>query len=57
MNRADPLILPPPDPSCPRCRGRGYTSAPYVMGLRDGDLYTHTICACVTRRKEGWHDV
>lgn len=30
----------------PNCKGKGYTSAPYLMGLESGDLYTITACRC-----------
>jgi hypothetical protein len=36
----------PGDPKCPRCRGAGVTSAPYMSGLKDGNLVTITICGC-----------
>ncbi len=29
-------------PACPHCHGRGYTLAPYMLGLKTGDLYTIT---------------
>lgn len=33
--------------ACQRCRGTGIAhSAPYLMGLRDGDLHTMTACDC-----------
>ena len=33
--------------ACPRCRGTGIAhSAPYLVGLRDGDLHTMTACDC-----------
>jgi len=35
---------------CPDCHGAGYTKAPYLMGLKTGDLYTITICACEAGR-------
>lgn len=35
---------------CPNCKGKGYTSAPYMLGLKTGDLYTTTICACEVGR-------
>ena len=31
---------------CPKCHGEGFTTAPYMLGLKTGDLYTITICAC-----------
>ncbi len=31
---------------CPDCHGEGFTKAPYMLGLKTGDLYTITICAC-----------
>ena len=31
---------------CPECHGEGFTTAPYMLGLETGDLYTITICAC-----------
>lgn len=36
--------------TCPKCHGAGYTKAPYLMGLKTGDLYTITICACEVGR-------
>ena len=35
---------------CPECHGEGFTTAPYMMGLKTGDLYTITICACEVGR-------
>lgn len=35
---------------CPKCHGAGYTKAPYLMGLKTGDLFTITICACEVGR-------
>ena len=33
--------------ACPRCRGTGIARvAPYLVGLRDGDLHTMTACDC-----------
>lgn len=32
--------------TCPNCKGKGYTSAPYMIGLKSGDLYTITACHC-----------
>lgn len=32
--------------TCPNCKGKGYTSAPYMIGLKSGDLYTITACRC-----------
>ena len=32
--------------TCPNCKGKGYTSAPYLMGLKTGDLFTITTCTC-----------
>lgn len=32
--------------TCPNCKGKGYTSAPYMMGLKSGDLVTITACPC-----------
>lgn len=31
---------------CPKCHGAGYTKAPYMMGLKTGDLFTITTCTC-----------
>jgi len=31
---------------CPKCHGAGYTKAPYLMGLKSGDLFTITACTC-----------
>lgn len=31
---------------CPKCHGAGYTKAPYMIGLKSGDLYTITACHC-----------
>lgn len=31
---------------CPKCHGAGYTKAPYLMGLKSGDLFTITACRC-----------
>ncbi len=31
---------------CPKCNSEGFTSSPYMLGLKTGDLYTITICAC-----------
>ena len=31
---------------CPTCHGAGYTKAPYLMGLKSGDLFTITACRC-----------
>lgn len=31
---------------CPKCHGAGYTKAPYLMGLKTGDLFTITACTC-----------
>lgn len=35
---------------CLKCHGKGYTSAPYMIGLKSGGLYTITICACEVGR-------
>lgn len=33
--------------TCPKCRDTGIQhKAPYIMNLRDGDLYTMTACDC-----------
>ena len=32
--------------TCPKCHGAGYTKAPYLMGLKSGDLFTITACRC-----------
>lgn len=32
--------------TCPKCHGAGYTKAPYMMGLKTGDLFTITTCTC-----------
>lgn len=32
--------------TCPECHGAGYTKAPYLMGLKSGDLFTITACRC-----------
>ena len=48
--------------ACPRCRGTGIAHvAPYLVGLRDGDLYTMTACDCdagkaLLHGKETGHD-
>ena len=40
----DPTYKPS---TCPRCRGTGIARvAPYLVGLRDGDLHTMTACDC-----------
>ena len=50
------------DSICPRCRGTGIQhKAPYLMGLRDGDLHTMTACDCPAGKallngKETSHD-
>jgi cytochrome c-type biogenesis protein CcmH/NrfF len=32
---------------CPTCRGTGIThSAPYIVGMTGGDLYSMTACQC-----------
>lgn len=38
--------------TCPNCKGKGYTSAPYMLGLKTGGLYTITICACEESQKK-----
>jgi len=30
---------------CPECKGTGKHMAPYIMGLKDGDLYSMSVCA------------
>ena len=48
--------------ACPRCRGTGIARvAPYLVGLRDGDLHTMTACDCPAGKallngKETSHD-
>ena len=50
------------DPICPRCRGTGIARvAPYLGGLRDGDMHTMTACDCPAGKtllngKETSHD-
>lgn len=40
------------DHICPRCRGTGIARvAPYLVGLRDGDLHTMTACASLPTEK------
>ena len=34
------------EPTCPICHGKGYTKAPYMMGLKDGDIYMYNACSC-----------
>ena len=31
---------------CPDCHGEGFTKAPYMLGLKTGDLFTITACRC-----------
>ena len=31
---------------CPKCHGEGFTSSPYMLGLKTGDLFTITACRC-----------
>lgn len=32
---------------CPKCRGTGVAHrSPYIMGTRDGDLYSIVFCDC-----------
>lgn len=37
--------------TCPICRDTGIAhSAPYIVGLSDGDLHTFTACTCPAGR-------
>lgn len=38
---------------CPKCHDAGSISRPYMMGLRDGDIYTITLCDCGAGRRAG----
>ncbi|MCK4856864.1 MAG: hypothetical protein KAT58_02745 [candidate division Zixibacteria bacterium] len=33
-------------PTCPLCHGKGYTKSPYIMGTKDGDIYSYNTCSC-----------
>lgn len=38
--------------TCLHCHDTGIISRPYIVGLRDGDLYTHTICTCPAGQRQ-----
>lgn len=38
---------------CHTCHGTGIANrAPYIVGLRDGDIYTITLCGCAAGMAE-----